>query len=127
MSTRKERERAEAAEAKAAEKAAKKAELAAKRAARDAEKAAKKAEEEEKKEEAGADPEEEEAEEEEEDPNAWQEEEELALLEGLRRYPKGQGDFANEGERYPQGHSGGHRHGKGSRQMTEANDQQALQ
>ena len=96
MSTRKERERAEAAEAKAAEKAAKKAELAAKRAARDAEKAAKKAEEEKKKEEAGEEAEEEE----EEDPNAWQEEEELALLEGLRRYPKGQGDFANEGERW---------------------------
>jgi hypothetical protein len=101
MSTRKERERAEAAEAKAAEKIAKKAELAAKRAARDAEKAAKKAEEDEA---AGDEPEEtqaeEETEEEEEDPNAWQEEEELALLEGLRLYPKGQGDFANEGERW---------------------------
>ena len=102
MSTRKERERAEAAEAKAAEKVAKKAELAAKRAARDAEKAAKKAEEDEA---AGDEPEaetqaEEETEEEEEDPNAWQEEEELALLEGLRLYPKGQGDFANEGERW---------------------------
>ena len=97
MSTRKERERAEEAERKAAEKAAKKAELAAKRAARDAERQAKK--EEKEAEGGGAEPEPEE--EEVVDPNAWTEEEEVALVTALKEFPKG--SHPTEKERWQAG------------------------
>ena len=88
MSTRKEREKAEEAERKAAEKAAKKAELAAKRAARDAEKAAKK-EEQQCAADAEADNDDKGKQEAEEDPDAWTEDEEVALVGALREFPKG--------------------------------------
>ena len=102
MSTRKERERLDEAERKAAEKQAKKAELAAKRAARDAEKAAKRDAESEQGSliapseattddaasvaSASAAPHEEE---EDDDPNAWNADEEMALVNALATHPKG--------------------------------------
>lgn len=106
MSTRKEREKEAENERRAAEKAAKKAEIAAKRAQRDAEKQAKK-----EAEEAATGEEDATAEEHEEndvqedgeavDLNAWTEEEDMALVNASRQFPKG--SCASEKERWQAG------------------------